>query len=282
MPELPEVETITKRLQKVLPGKQILSTNVLADKSFQGSLQQLAGKTITDVVRRAKIASIVFEDNTYLATHLKMTGQLIYVDPTTRVGGGHPTADWVRDLPSTHTRISYQLSDKAQLFFNDQRLFGWMKYMSQAEHDQLFASWGPDITEDSVTVEYLKQKFSRRTIAIKQAIMDNAVVCGVGNIYACDSLNMARISPFRQAKSLSDAEIETLLTSMKQTINKAVALGGTTFDGSYVGIDGFAGGYQEHVLVYGRQGQPCYNCGAVIEKVKLGGRGTYYCPICQV
>jgi formamidopyrimidine-DNA glycosylase len=282
MPELPEVETITRRLKQVLPSKQILDVDVLANKSLQGSLELLKGKTIKDVVRRAKISSIVFEDNTYLATHLKMTGQLIYVDPQTRLGGGHPTADWVSELPTKHTRIRYQLSDDAELFFNDQRLFGWMKLLTQEEHDQLFSTWGPDIIDDAVTTAFLQEKFSRRSIPIKQAIMDNAILCGVGNIYAADSLNLARISPFRPANSLSEKEIAVLLTAMKETIAKAVDMGGTTFDGSYVSIDGFAGGYQNEVLAYGRQGKPCYNCGTLLEKEKIAGRGTYYCPNCQV
>lgn len=282
MPELPEVETITRRLKQVLPGKKIIDTEVLVDKSFIGSATQLEGKTIKDVVRRAKISSIVFEDNTYLATHLKMTGQLIYVDPQNRLGGGHPTADWVSELPTKHTRIRYRLSDDAELFFNDQRLFGWMKLLTQDEHDELFSAWGPDIIDDSVTTAFLQQKFSRRSIPIKQAIMDNAIVCGVGNIYAADSLNLARISPFRPANLLSEKEITVLLAAMKETIAKAVDMGGTTFDGNYVSIDGFAGGYQDEVLTYGRQGQPCYNCGTLLEKEKIAGRGTYYCPNCQV
>jgi formamidopyrimidine-DNA glycosylase len=282
MPELPEVETIARRLQQVLPGKKILGVSPLAAKSFIGDPKQLVGATIIRVDRRAKVLSLVLNNGWYVATHLKMTGQLIYIDPSRRVGGGHPTADWTRQLPSSHTRIHYTLSDGADLFFNDQRLFGWMKVLSEFEHATLFAHHGPDITEDQVTVEYLQPLFARRTLPIKQVIMDNQIVAGIGNIYACDCLNLARIAPNRAAKTLTRKEIETLLAAAKQVINRAIELGGTTSDGMYVNIDGFAGGYQEEVLTYGRMGQPCYNCGSNIIKTKLGGRGTYWCPVCQV
>lgn len=282
MPELPEVETIARRLREVLPGKVIRQVSVLAAKSFVGSSDVVVNQTITGVQRRAKVLSLVLSNGLFLATHLKMTGQLIYIDSSIRLGGGHPTADWTHQLPSKHTRIFYHLSDGAQLFFNDQRLFGWMKLLSDVEHEQLFVDHGPDIIDDRVTVEYLLPLLARRSMPIKQVIMDNQVMAGIGNIYACDALNLARISPFRSAKSLTRDEVVTLLSAAKQVINRGVELGGTTFDGSFVGIDGFAGGYQNEVLTYGREGKTCYNCGSNIVKVRLGGRGTYWCPVCQI
>jgi formamidopyrimidine-DNA glycosylase len=111
--------------------------------------------------------------------------------------------------------------------------------------------------------------------------MDNNVVCGVGNIYACDALNVAQISPFRPAKSLSLEEVQALTQAMKQVIAEGIELGGTTFDGKYVDISGFAGGYQHRLRVYGREGEMCPQCGGKIIKQKLGGRGTYFCSVCQ-
>ena len=112
--------------------------------------------------------------------------------------------------------------------------------------------------------------------------MDSSLVGGVGNIYAADALNKAKISPFRPAKSLSKKETSRLLAAARSVIERAIELGGTTFDGHYVNVDGLAGGYQGEALVYGREGEACKNCGAKIQKKKLGGRGTYFCANCQV
>jgi formamidopyrimidine-DNA glycosylase len=112
--------------------------------------------------------------------------------------------------------------------------------------------------------------------------MDTTVVSGIGNIYACDALNLAKIHPLRPASTLSLTEIGTLVDSAKKVIDKGIELGGTTFDGKYVDATGLAGEYQSVVRVYGREGEPCPNCGKKIHKIKVGGRGTYYCEQCQV
>ena len=211
MPELPEVETVRRKLQEILPGKIIQSIEVFHDKSFRGLEKDLLGQEIKEVTRKAKVIRIHLPDNKNLLTHLKMTGQLIYVDEETRAGGGHPTAHWVKDLPSSHTRITYQFADGSKLFFNDQRIFGWMKLLTDEEVLADFAKYGPDVNEDEATAEYLQEKFKNRRIPVKQAIMMNPIMAGLGNIYACDALNIAQLSPFRPAKSLSLEELERLM-----------------------------------------------------------------------
>ncbi len=281
MPELPEVETVVRRLNEVLPGRRFVDLSVYKDKSFGGQREQVVDAGIDQVSRRAKIIRFHLSNGLNLVTHLKMTGQLIYVSDEIRLGGGHPTADWVHDLPARHTRIEYTLDDGAKLFFNDQRIFGWMKIMDDGQWLMVDSKLGPDINSPDLTVDYLADKLKNRSIPIKQAIMNNDIVCGVGNIYACDGLNLAKINPTRESKSLSKGEIGTLVDCLKWVIERGIELGGTTFDGKYVGIDGFAGGYQKELRVYGREGEACPNCGAEISKIKLGGRGTYYCPSCQ-
>jgi formamidopyrimidine-DNA glycosylase len=281
MPELPEVETIARRLKQILPGKTIKSVNVHTIKSFVGSSSALHGLELTDVSRRAKIIRFHLPNNTNLLTHLKMTGQLIYVDEQQRVGGGHPTADFVKELPSAHTRITYGFDDDSKLFFNDQRMFGWMRVMGDDEVAALYSLLGPDINDDRADMNYLFTKLKNRSIPIKQAMMMNEIVAGVGNIYACDALNIAQISPFRPAKSFSRDELNRLLTATKKVIEEGIRLGGTTFDGMYVNVEGLTGTYQEGMRVYGRSGEKCYQCGGIIVKSKLGGRGTYYCSVCQ-
>ena len=282
MPELPEVETLKRRLQEILPGKIITAIKVLHDKSFGGNPKQLQNQKILDVTRKAKIIRIHLPNNLNILTHLKMTGQLIFTDNGNRVGGGHPTADWVKNLPSKHTRLIYDFTDGSKLYFNDQRIFGWMKLMSDGEVELEFSKYGPDINEDALTASYLQEKFSNRRIPIKQAIMMNPIMAGLGNIYACDALNIAQISPFRPAKSLSFKELEKLLVAAKQVIKEGLEYGGTTYDGKYVHVDGMSGSYQDIMRVYGLKGEKCQQCGGEIVKAKIGGRGTFYCESCQV
>lgn len=283
MPELPEVETIKRRLLDVLPGRVIQSISVHHQKSIVGSIEDLIGLEVSKVARRAKVLSIGFTNSSLeLLTHLKMTGQLVFIDKKKRVGGGHPTADWTQNLPSKHTRISYTFQDGSMLHFNDMRLFGWMKVMHVKEAQNEFAKFGPDIIDPALTTEYVVAKLKTKSIAIKVVLLDSSIVAGLGNIYVCDALNLARISPFRPAKSLSFDEVERLLACSQEVVNRGIELQGTTFDGKYVTVDGMAGGYQEEVLVYGRKGEPCYNCASLISKEKLAGRGTYFCEVCQV
>lgn len=282
MPELPEVETIARKLDVVLPGKVIESIFPYHPKSLVGDAARLVGLPIESVSRRSKIIRIAFPHHLNLLVHLKMTGQLIYLDPQLRIGGGHPTADWLGALPSKHTRVEIDFKDASHLFFNDQRLFGWLRVQTDPEVHETFAVLGPDINDAEVTADYLYAKCKSRSQSIKQVLMDNTVVAGVGNIYACDALNLARIAPTRPAKSLSFTEMTALTAAAKHVIDQGIELGGTTFDGKYVDIDGLAGKYQSVVRVYGRAGKPCLNCGHEIVKTKIGGRGTYYCPNCQI
>lgn len=282
MPELPEVETIVRKLQTVLPRKIIHEVHVLHPKSFSGDPNSLIGLKILKVTRRAKIIRISLTQNFNVLIHLKMTGQLIFTDSDKRIGGGHPTEDWVHQLPSKHTRIDLVFTDGSQLFFNDQRLFGWMKIQTDAEVETMFSQLAPDINNENLTPEYLFEKLKNRSQNIKQLLMDTAIVSGVGNIYACDALNLAQIHPQRPAKSLSFPEIKKLVAATKRVINQGIEMGGTTFDGKYVDIDGLAGSYQSVVRVYGREGKQCLYCQGEIAKTKLGGRGTYYCVKCQV
>ncbi len=281
MPELPEVETIAQRLSAVLPHKQILAVTVMHPKSFQGNTSLAAGATITGVSRRSKILTLSLDTGNSLLVHLKMTGQLIYLDEKTRVGGGHPTADWTATLPSTHTRVSLQLSDNAWLHFNDQRIFGWMKLVADQDIAREFANLGPDVIDEAATAEYFFEKIKKRRVPIKQLLMDNAIVAGVGNIYANDALHLAKVHPTRPGNTLSFAEAAAVLLSAQSVITLGIRLGGATME-HFRHIDGFSGQYQTQVRTYGKDGTPCPVCGTLIEKSTLGGRGTFFCPSCQV
>ena len=286
MPELPEVETIASRLHAVLPGLVIREVVIHHQKTLRGDTHHILNAMITAVSRRAKVLQIQLNNTHSILIHLKMTGQLIFVGNTgTRVGGGHPTADWVQELPSKHTRVTFALENLAgeqnSLHFNDMRLFGWIKVATPQDVLAEFAQYGPDIHTDSASLTYFSQKLRATSRSIKQVILDGAIVAGVGNIYACDGLSLAKIHPLRPANSLTSEEVAILLESLKAVIMLGIELGGATIK-NYRDIDGFAGKYQDHVLTYGRAGMPCKHCGALIEKFTVAGRGTYFCPRCQV
>lgn len=281
MPELPEVETVKQRLSEILTGKTISEIEVLREKSFKGNPQQVAGLCIVSISRRAKLLRVRLNNHFNLLIHLKMTGQLIYTDDGQRIGGGHPTADWVDSLPSSHTRVVIHFEDGSTLFFNDMRVFGWIKVLTDDQVQQEYSRYGPDANSSEFTAKYLKEKLQTRTIAIKQAIMINEILAGVGNIYASEALFLAGIDPQKSAKKISLKEIKSLVVEIKKVIEAGIKHGGTTFDGKFVDVSGLSGNHQEHLHVYGLEGEKCDNCGSEIKKVKIGGRGTYYCEYCQ-
>jgi len=281
MPELPEVETIARQLSAVLVGRSLQSIEVLKEKSWQGEQKLILNQQIGIVSRRAKILRIQFQNEMNLLIHLKMSGQLIFVDGDKRVGGGHPTADWIQALPSSHTRVIFTFSDQTHLYFNDQRIFGWIRMITDSEVNHLFQGLSPDIIDQIVTPEYLFEKATTRSVPIKQFIMDNQIISGVGNIYANDALNLAKISPLQKTKTVSLLKMKTLYQAMMTVIDLGIKLGGATSDEKYVHVNGMGGKYQERMRVYQRTGRPCPNCGVMIVKTKIGGRGTFYCPNCQ-
>ncbi len=281
MPELPEVETVKRRLASVLPGKSIKKVKILHSKSLQGDPQEIIGLNVDQISRQAKLLRVDLSSNLNLLIHLKMTGQLIYTDHDHKLGGGHPTADWVRDLPGKHTRVIFELQPQSKLFFNDMRIFGWIRVLSDSQVQEEFESYGPDAIDQEFTAQYLQERLKNRTIAIKQAIMINDIVGGIGNIYASEALFAAGIDPGRSSQDLSLEELKKVVNASKQVIKEGIEAGGTTFDGQFVDVDGLAGNYQDKLKVYGRQDQPCIQCDGRVKKVKISNRGTYYCPQCQ-
>ncbi len=283
MPELPEVETIRKQLDVVLKGKKVTGVDVLRIKSFSGKSDELVGAVVDRIERKSKVIEIFFKGlEVMVICHLKMTGQLIYLDKERRIVGGHPTSDWVKELPSKHTRVVWNFSDGSRLYFNDMRVFGWMKIV---DIDKYFAETRkqcPDVTEKRFDFDYLKNVCRRSNKAIKLVILDQDKIGGVGNIYANDALFLARIHPARSASSISDDELNNLVKSIKKVINLGIKYGGASAaDDKYVNISGLGGKYQDHFMVYQREGGACSNCGEKIKKMRLGGRGTFYCSSCQ-
>lgn len=256
MPELPEVETIQRQLDKVLPGQRI--------KGLQGSTLKVVGRKIVAVKRRAKMIWIDLQGDLNLLIHLKMTGQLIY-----------------NGQPGKHTRAVFELT-KGRLIFNDLRKFGWIKVVNNRELKQHFKKLPPDVVDKEFTLNYLRRILTSSGRAVKLVLLDQQKLGGVGNIYANDALFCAAVDPRRSAKTVVGLQVRNLHKCLRQVINKGIKYGGSTAsDENYVNALGQKGRYQTKFLAYEQQGKMCRRCGHKIQKIKLGGRGTYYCANCQ-
>lgn len=284
MPELPEVETLKLGLQKYLVGHKIEDVDIRVPKIFQGDVHNIIGATVTDIKRIGKGLIIELNNNYVLTVHLKMTGQLVFRDASTekvslskKVGG--------ESLPSKYSHVIFTLDKGAQLYYNDLRRFGWVKVVKKADLPNVifFKEMGPepkvgkDLAGKELNLDYFKKVIQVGNLPVKLILMDQKKIGGIGNIYANDGLFLAGIDPRRKGKTLTDSEIEKLFKSIHEVITKSLNYGGSS-DENYVNVLGQEGAYQNHTLVYGKQGAKCSVCGATIEKIQLGGRGTYFCP----
>lgn len=282
MPELPEVETIKLSLQRKIVGLVIKKVEVKSQNSFPGDPQEVEGRKVLNIWRRAKILVIELSGEATLLFHLKMTGQLIYEDGK-RLIGGHPTPDMTGPMPNKHTRVIFEFSDGSRLFFNDQRRFGWVKVIG-------FGSWamsrelkelGPEPLEKGFTWEVLKNNLLRhKSQPVKVTMMDQKVVAGVGNIYANEACFKAGVDPTTKVAALDDENFQKLYQGIIKSLQDGIKHGGST-RAHFVDPNGRKGYFLDYAHVYGKEGQKCRKCGAVIKKITLGGRGTYFCPICQ-
>jgi len=279
MPELPEVETIKRGLEKKIVGLTIKSVEVFTSKSFQGDKGKIIPKKIIGIIRRAKILIIEFRDN-YLLVHLKMTGQLIFrkFSMTNNQFSIKTKRYDVGELPNKYTRVIIEFNNKDKLYFNDLRKFGWMKIVKNLDNLKL----GPEPLEKEFTFEYFKKMLKKSRRPIKIIIMDQQNLSGVGNIYATEALFYAQIYPGKPANSLSDIEILRLRKSIIKVLKMGIAnLGSSSKDEAFRDIEGNKGSMQKHFAVYEREGLDCPGCKGKIKKIKLGGRGTYFCVNCQ-
>lgn len=288
MPELPEVETVRRGLSRLIVSRKITSVNYDNPKSFPNSDSDvntfLVGAEVTGVRRRAKVLMIDLSTKYSLVIHLKMTGQLVFVGRE-RFGAGHPNDSLIGELPDKSTRVTINFSDKTQLYFNDQRKFGWMKLLPTNLIVELpfMQKVGPEPLEDDFTLEVFSERLKRRQNAVvKAAILDQTVLAGVGNIYADESLWGAYIHPSRRVVSLTEKEIANLYEQIRFVMNLSIEKGGSS-NQTYVNAEGEKGSYMDFANVFRRNGKECTrHPGVLIEKIRVAGRGTHICPVCQV
>lgn len=279
MPELPEVETVRRFLDAYILGKTISHVEILSPKSFIGDSKLVKGQKIISTSRLGKQLSLHLKNGLILLFHLKMTGQVIIGDSVF----GHPTPKEDKSiLPNKSTRIVFTFSDKTKLFFNDQRKFGWVKVLNQSELTKFQQNIGIDAISPDFTDKYFYQQLQKTSRSIKAVLLDQSFFAGIGNIYANDALFLSKINPSTSAKKIKLKTAKILRQNLVDLMEESIFHGGSTAkDNKYIHPDGTKGEHQYHFRVYQRSGEPCLVCQTPIKRIKIGGRGTFFCPKCQ-
>lgn len=286
MPELPEVETVRIQLADHILGKTITKTEVYHQKTVDHEhafSEKLENQTIKDIARIGKLLIFSFtkQDNLFMLAHLKMTGQFFYTDKTNLIGGGHSMTERDRSkLPGPHTRTVFHFTDGSTLYFNDMRLFGYTKLADSATVEMARSGFGPEPIDVNFDLKWFADTLRKRNTPVKAALLDQSFVSGLGNIYVDEALFRAGIRPTRRAKRVTKSEATTLGVACGNVMNESIAVGGTTFQ-HFLDAEGNTGNFTEHLRIFGKQNTPCHICGTTIKKIRVAGRGTHYCPICQ-
>jgi formamidopyrimidine-DNA glycosylase len=276
MPELPEVESLRRILARTAVGRTIVSARI-GDKSLRRRVPidfsaSITGRRITNLSRRAKYLIVEFDGDDVLLLHLGMSGSLTHRRDGFRDG----------DFDPRHDHLEFSLDDGTRLVYNDPRRFGMVRLLPRAELASTaeLKGLGPEPLSRDFNADFLASKARGRKAAIKNLIMDQRIVAGIGNIYAAEILFLAGVRPTRRAGRVTRAEIEKIVASTPIILRAAIGRAGTTFR-SYRDSRGEPGRFAERLRVYGREGKPCYTCSTPIKNVVVGGRASFYCPKCQ-
>jgi len=279
MPELPEVETVRLFLDQHILGKTISKIEILSQKSFVGDPELVEGQEIISTSRLGKQLSLHLKNSLILLFHLKMTGQVIIGDSVF----GHPTPKEDKSvLPNKSTRVVFTFSDATKLFFNDQRKFGWVKVLNKDELAESQKNVGVDILSPAFTDKYFYEKLQNTSRSIKIVLLDQSRFAGIGNIYDNDALFLSKINPKLPANKVTLKQAKILRQNLIDLMRESLFHGGSTAkDNKYIHPDGSFGEHQYHFRVYQRSEEPCLVCQTPIKRIKLGGRGTFFCLKCQ-
>ncbi|MFN5514553.1 MAG: DNA-formamidopyrimidine glycosylase, partial [Cyanobacteriota bacterium] len=278
MPELPEVEIVCRGLNAFASGQFVEGVTVLRPQTFAypppSAPLNLEGRQFGAWRRRGKyLLGELLENGVsagYLGVHLRMTGQLLWVP------SNEPRA--------THTKVCFHCRGGRDLRFIDIRTFGKLWRLPAGVEPETIISGlktlGPEPWAESFTPQFLEKRFSKSRRPLKTALLDQRLVAGLGNIYADEVLFQTGLHPLTPANVLTPAQTETLHRQIQQTLEQAISAGGTTFS-NFRGVTGINGNYGGQAWVYGRRGEPCRVCGVTIERLKIGGRSSHFCPQCQ-
>ena len=272
LPELPEVETVKETLKRKVLNQRINSVDILwpgiiAYPTVEEFKENIKNQKINDITRRGKW--LIFElDNYILMSHLRMEGKYFFKTKN--------------DELKKHEHVIFNLDKSKQLRYHDTRKFGKMHLIKKEDFNnyEVIQELGLEPWDERLNIKYLKDKYKNKRLPIKTVILDQSIITGIGNIYADEILFLSGINPLTKANKLKDKELENIIHNTKITLEKAISEGGTTIR-SYTSDEGVSGKFQNNLYVHQREKEKCLNCGSEIIKIKVGGRGTYYCPNCQ-
>lgn len=273
MPELPEVETVKEALNQTVKGQTIKEIELryepmVKNMSADEFKEKLINQTIQEVSRRGKYLVFHFDDY-QLLSHLRMEGKYFYVDSNFEL--------------NSHVHVIFTLENGKRLLYQDTRKFGTYHLYDKAidlETTAPFQVLGLEPFATEFTPSYVKEKIQNKKKPIKSLLLDQTIVCGLGNIYVDEVLYRARLHPLTSSSELTDKDIENVVKYTVEVLARAIELGGTTIR-TFSSSHGVSGTFQNELLVHQRKGENCYECHTPIEKIKVGGRGTYFCPTCQ-
>ena len=278
MPELPEVETIKRKLTPDLVEKVISEVEILSPKNFVGNKNEVIGSKIISVDRYGKVLVFALSNKKFLNVHFKLSGQILFSKNADKATFKNiiPFTKGNK-MPANTTRVIIKFTDKSGIFFNDLRKFGWMKVSEQPLKPK-----GTDVMSKEFTPKLIFLMTKKTRKPIKVLLMDQDLITGIGNIYANDSLFLAKIHPQRLSNSLTEKEIGLLYKTIKQTISEGIRdCGSSGADEAFILPDGSRGGHQRNFLVYQREKKPCIVCKTIIKRIKHNGRSSFFCPKCQ-
>lgn len=272
MPELPEVETVRQGLKKLLLGRIIKRVCVYYDgiieyPSVLEFTSNIENQRINDIDRYGKWLIFVLDDY-YLLSHLRMEGKYFIKDAS--------------DELNKHEHVVFKLDNDSELRYMDVRKFGKMHLIPKDKIKDIgpLIDLGLEPWDKKLDISYLRDKYKNKKLPIKSVLLDQSIIVGIGNIYADEILFLAKINPYVRAMDLSDNDLFNIIKYTKEILEKAIREGGTTIR-SYSSVNGVHGLFQQELNVHSREGEKCPVCGSKIIKVKIGGRGTYYCEKCQ-
>lgn len=272
MPELPEVETVKRSLELKLKGKiikkaQVHYSNIIEYPSPKEFTTNIINQKINKMARYGKWLIFVLDDY-YLLSHLRMEGKYFFKTSQSPL--------------NKHEHVVFQLDDNTELRYMDVRKFGKMLLIKKEDITTIgpLSKMGLEPWDKKLDIKYLKNKFQNKKIPIKTALLDQHIIVGIGNIYANEILYLSKINPQKKASSLTNKELKAIIENTIIILEKAIQKGGTTIK-SYSSVDGVHGLFQNNLYVHSKEGEKCIKCNSTIKKIKIGGRGTYYCPECQ-
>lgn len=272
MPELPEVETIVRQLRETALNKKFWGFESKHKSTVQPNLQvyeeRLQGARILDITRRGKFIIFILDNKMRLVIHLRMTGRLMWEKEQGR---------------GKYIRAIFKFSDGTRLYFSDVRKFGriWLAHEDEYEKLSGIAKLGPEPLAENFTVDQLTHRLQNKTGALKNNLLNQENIAGIGNIYADEIAHRIKIHPTAPLKKLKPEHYKLLHEAIIYCLSEGIKHCGVTLS-DFVGTNGKQGEHQKYLKIYGREGQKCHNCKTIIQKIRAAGRGTFFCPQCQI